>query len=265
MGSAGEGKRILYIEDDPEMARLVARLLVSEGYDVIEAERGTRGLDFLYESFPHLVLLDLRMAIMSGYEFLEAMKAQSGLREIPVVCVTGLIGLDRVQEAFLRGADGYVMKPVDFDFLSAVIAFLTTRASLEEKAPVLLGMAGMEEAARLVGYGIDSLEKMDVILTMAETGKKGYTATELASRLGLRHEDLATEVRELVRSGVLEEGEKGRLRLIVEGEWGARCRAVQQLPKKKQALEAFVNGVYTGVLAYALATGYFEQDPQGKR
>ncbi|MEJ5187521.1 MAG: response regulator, partial [Candidatus Geothermincolales bacterium] len=79
MGSAGEGKRILYIEDDPEMARLVARLLVSEGYDVIEAERGTRGLDFLYESFPHLVLLDLRMAIMSGYEFLEAMKAQSGL------------------------------------------------------------------------------------------------------------------------------------------------------------------------------------------
>lgn len=261
MGYAGEGKRILYIEDDPEMARLLKRLLVSEGYDVIEAERGTRGLDFLYESFPHLVLLDLRMAVMSGYEFLEAMKSRSGLREIPVVCVTGLIGLDRVQEAFLRGANGYAMKPVDFDFLSAVIAFLSTRGSMEERAPMLLGLAGMEEAARLVGHGIDSLEKMDVILTMAEAGKKEYTATELNSRLSLRHQDLATEVGELVRSGALLEGEGGRLRLNLEGEWGARCRAIQRLPNKKQPLEAFVNGVYSGVLAYALATGYFGQDP----
>ncbi len=259
MGKAGEGKRILYIEDEPEMARLVARMLEAEGYTVIEAERGTRGLDFLYQIFPHLVLLDLRMTVMSGYEFLEAMKAQSGLREIPVVCVTGLSGLDKIQEAFLRGADAYVIKPIDFDFLVALIDFLTSRESLEEKARLLLPLAGMREAAGLAGCGVDSLEKADILLAVAEAGEKGCALVQLPSRMQLRHEDLETEARVLVEAGALVENvEEGVLRLNHHEGWRDRCADMQRMLKDKVSLQAFVNGVYTGVLAYALSTGYFE-------
>ncbi len=259
MGTAGEGKRILYIEDEPEMARLVALMLEAEGYAVIEAQRGTRGLDFLYESFPHLVLLDLRMTVMSGYEFLEAMKAQSGLREIPVICVTGLSGLDKIQEAFLRGADGYVIKPIEFDFLAAMVAFLSSRERLEEKAGLLLPLAGMREAAMMAGYGVDSLEKADVLLALEDEGEEGCAFHELPSRLLLRHEGLEAEVRGLMEAGaLLQSGEEMRLRLNAEGGWRARSAEIRRLLRDKVPLQAFVNGAYTGVLAHALSVGYFD-------
>ncbi len=258
MGGRGEGKRILYIEDEPEMARMVARMLEAEGHTVIEAERGTRGLESLYESFPHLVLLDLRMTVMSGYEFLEAVKAHSGLREIPVVCVTGLGGLDRILEAFVRGADGYLVKPIDFDLLTALIAFLTSRESLEARAGLLLDLPGMREAARLVGYGVDSLEKAEVLVAVEEAGSGGCRMRQLGSRLGSRHGDLENEVRELTAAGALRREEaEDTLRLNLEGDWRDRHREILGLLKDKQLMEAFVNGLYTGVLAYALETGYY--------
>ncbi|MBC7230045.1 MAG: response regulator [Actinobacteria bacterium] len=259
MGGRGESKRILYIEDEPEMARMVTRMLEAEGHTVIEAERGTQGLESLYESFPHLVLLDLRMTVMSGYEFLEAMKSHSGLREIPVVCVTGLGGLDRILEAFMRGADGYLVKPIDLDLLTALIAFLTSRESLEAKTGLLLDLPGMREAARLVGYGVDSLEKAGVLLAVDEAGSEGCTLRQLGSRLGSLHEDLEKEVRELTAAGALRwEEAEGTLRLNLEGGWGEKHDEIRRLLKDKQLLEAFVNGLYTGVLAYALETGYYE-------
>ena len=105
-------KRVLCIEDHPEMIELIRLILGRQGFDVDGAEGGRVGLQAMQENPPDLVLLDLMMPDMDGWEVYRQIKANDQLRDIPVIAVTAKAqGIDRVLGLHIAGMDDFITKP----------------------------------------------------------------------------------------------------------------------------------------------------------
>ena len=85
---AEEHKRVVCIEDEPEMIDLVKLILGRKGFDLTGAMGGREGLEAVRRIKPDLVLLDLMMPDMDGWEVYQQMKADAELMNIPVIVVT---------------------------------------------------------------------------------------------------------------------------------------------------------------------------------
>ena len=109
---AAEAKRVVCIEDEPEMIDLVRLILGRKGFNVIGANGGIEGLETVRRELPDLVLLDLMMPDMDGWEVYQQMKADEGLRDIPVVVVTAKAqSIDKVLGLHIAKVDDYITKP----------------------------------------------------------------------------------------------------------------------------------------------------------
>ncbi|MGA9531202.1 MAG: response regulator [Anaerolineales bacterium] len=105
-------KRVVCIEDEPEMIDLVRLILGRKGFSVIGANGGVEGLETVRREGPDLVLLDLMMPDMDGWEVYQQMKADPTLRGIPVVVVTAKAqSIDKVLGLHIAKVDDYITKP----------------------------------------------------------------------------------------------------------------------------------------------------------
>lgn len=110
------GKRVLVVEDDPDIRDMVGGVLSLEGYDVMSASNGVEALDLLRDKpRPGLILLDLMMPIMNGWELRSELGRNPHLSAIPIVVISGDGSIDRKASAL--GVNGYLRKPVDLDSL----------------------------------------------------------------------------------------------------------------------------------------------------
>jgi CheY-like chemotaxis protein len=114
--------RVLIIEDDAHIARLIAVNLTRVGLESRLALNGGDGLDAFRDYPPHLVLLDLMMPVMDGFQVCEKLRAES---EVPIVIMTARLEPIHQMRGFRLGADDFVLKPFDPQLLVArVIAHL---------------------------------------------------------------------------------------------------------------------------------------------
>ncbi len=120
--------RILAVDDNRLNRLKLARGLELQGHSVALAEDGRQALDMLKAEPFDLVLLDILMPELDGYQVLEAMKADSALREIPVIVVSAVDEMDSVVRCIEMGAEDYLPKPFDPVLLKA-----RTGACLEKK------------------------------------------------------------------------------------------------------------------------------------
>jgi len=105
-------KKILCIEDEPEMIDLFKLILGRQGYQVHGAPGGVEGIKMIREILPDLVLLDLMMPEMDGWEVYQQMKADSATRDIPVIVVTAKAqNIDKVLGLHIAKVDDYIAKP----------------------------------------------------------------------------------------------------------------------------------------------------------
>lgn len=105
-------KRVVCIEDEPEMIDLVRLILGRKGFNVIGANGGIEGLETVRRLKPDLILLDLMMPDMDGWEVYQQVKADPSLREIPVVVVTAKAqSIDKVLGLHIAKVDDYITKP----------------------------------------------------------------------------------------------------------------------------------------------------------
>ena len=105
-------KRILCIEDEPEMIDLIRLILSRRGFDVQGAAGGMEGIKMVREMLPDLVLLDLMMPDMDGWEVYQQMKADDSMRNIPVIVVTAKAqNIDKVLGLHIAKVDDYIAKP----------------------------------------------------------------------------------------------------------------------------------------------------------
>jgi len=99
---------ILVIDDEPDVLRLLERILTPEGYRVILAADGVYGMTLVNEAKPDLVLLDIRMPGPDGYMTLDTIRQSSN---VPVIMVTAKSEAEALQKALELGANDYVTKP----------------------------------------------------------------------------------------------------------------------------------------------------------
>jgi DNA-binding response OmpR family regulator len=112
MAKAHSGRRVLCIEDDPEMIDLIRLILERRGFMVQGATGGRAGLQALQESPPDLVLLDLMMPDMDGWDVYQNMKSEPTMRGIPVIIVTASgQSIDRMLGLEIAKVDDYIVKP----------------------------------------------------------------------------------------------------------------------------------------------------------
>lgn len=112
-------KRILVVEDDPDLRRLLEMKLENSGYEVFAAANGKLALEVINRrGLPHLALVDINMPEMDGLQFCEAIQRFS---DLPVIMLTAVNDADTVTQTIDRYAEDYVVKPFNLNELMARI------------------------------------------------------------------------------------------------------------------------------------------------
>jgi DNA-binding response OmpR family regulator len=110
--------KILIAEDERDIRDLVAFTLRFAGHEVFAAANGAEAVEMAPNVNPDLILMDVRMPRMTGYEACKAMKANSDLKDIPVVFLTARGQESEIQQGLDAGAEEYLLKPFAPDHLT---------------------------------------------------------------------------------------------------------------------------------------------------
>ncbi|TSC76104.1 MAG: putative two component transcriptional regulator, winged helix family [Parcubacteria group bacterium Gr01-1014_31] len=103
-------KVVLLVEDDEFLAELYATKLNLEGYEVLSAADGKKGLKLAQDKHPALVLLDIILPKLDGFEVLKGLKEDPTTKDIPVILLTNLSQKDEVKRGLDLGAADYLIK-----------------------------------------------------------------------------------------------------------------------------------------------------------
>lgn len=105
-------RRVVVIEDEPDMIDLIKLILERNNFEVIGADGGVQGLEAVRREKPDLVLLDLMMPDMEGWEVYQRMRAEEELNAIPVVVITAKAqSVDKVLGLTIARVEDYITKP----------------------------------------------------------------------------------------------------------------------------------------------------------
>lgn len=169
-------KRILVIEDHPQMRRNILLILQHEGFDAEGAENGRVGLDLARLNPPDLVICDIMMPELDGYAVLHALRADSRTARTPFIFVTAKGERAHHRAGMDSGADDYLTKPVTREeLLSAVHARL-------KRSEARVGAAfepDFRNPARLESLGVSPREA-EVLCWLAQ----GKSNAEIATIVG---------------------------------------------------------------------------------
>ncbi len=109
--NVSNGKKfILVIEDDKFYGNIFLAKFTEEGYDIVVANDGQKGLEEAKKRMPDLILLDLIMPVMDGFEALKALKSDPALAQVKVMILSNLGQEDDVKKAIEMGAVDYMIK-----------------------------------------------------------------------------------------------------------------------------------------------------------
>jgi PAS domain S-box-containing protein len=132
---------ILVVEDSATQARQLARMLEDEGgYRVRIASDGREGLREARRLSPTLIVTDIAMPNMDGFEMCKEIKRDEALRDIPVILLTSLNSLYDVIKGLDCGADNFIRKPFEANYLLGRIRFILANRALRSNERVQLGM-----------------------------------------------------------------------------------------------------------------------------
>ena len=109
----GEKARILIVDDDENIRKVLTTILEDEGYVVEAVENGKRAIEKTKRNFYNLVLIDIRLPDMEGIELLTKMK--DTVPKTRKIIITGYPTLQNAIEAVNKGADAYILKPFDME------------------------------------------------------------------------------------------------------------------------------------------------------
>jgi len=139
-------KKILVIDDEPEIAKVISDRLVASGYEVATAKDGKEGLSQIVIFDPDLIILDTLMPVMNGLQFMQKYEESEKMRKIPVIAISAREGVrDFFTDLLVRD---FMVKPLDMPVLLATIGKLLGQ-------PVTAAAASAKASKRLLLVGVD--------------------------------------------------------------------------------------------------------------
>ncbi len=174
-------KRLLVVDDEPNLLRAVAACLRDEGFEVVTARSGSEALVRVAETVPDLIVSDIRMPGMDGYQLARQLRASSRTALTPVVFLTAKDETaDRIA-GFRTGVDAYLPKPFEPEELVAVVSSILER--VQRTHSDLARMFGEQEPD---DYDLVRDENLtDAEWRVAEAVARGLSNKEIAAELNL--------------------------------------------------------------------------------
>jgi DNA-binding NarL/FixJ family response regulator len=172
-------KRLLVVDDEPNLLRAVAACLKTEDYEVSTARSGHEALMQLAESVPDLIISDIRMPGMDGYKLARQLRGSPRTALVPIVFLTAKDETaDRI-EGFRAGIDAYLTKPFEPDELIAVVNGILNRVErTHSQIARLVSSANAEEAISFQDEALTDAENRVAIAV-----SRGLSNKEIASEL----------------------------------------------------------------------------------
>ena len=134
--------KILIAEDDRELRRLFAHVLIKNGYSTKEVSNGKEALDALDSEYFDLIISDIMMPVMDGYEFVRLLRDAGNTT--PVMMITAKDAFDDMRQGFLSGSDDYMVKPINVNEMVLRGQALLRRAQMINERKVTLGNTVIE-------------------------------------------------------------------------------------------------------------------------
>ena len=176
----GRGAKILVVDDESDIRKLLTRVLSQKGYEVIEAERGLEALEKVRDDTPDIILLDAMLPEVHGFDICRRIKGSKKYGHIPVIMVSAIYRGWRVAEDLKAsyGVDAFLEKPFKIsDVLNNVERALAGRAPTEDEAEEL----GLE-AGGLLDAGMELYRAGDLEGAIAKL-REGVAIDPLAFQL----------------------------------------------------------------------------------
>jgi DNA-binding NarL/FixJ family response regulator len=209
-------KKILVIEDEPEMRRNLATILRLEKFEVSQAENGRAGLELARKNVPDLILCDVMMPELDGHGVLQALREDAKTANVPFIFLTAKGEKSDQRSGMNLGADDYLTKPVGKDdLLSAITARLKRNEQLLTSGSLT---PNFDSPKPLLTLGLTP-RVAEVLLWVAQ----GKTNADIAQILGISEWT--------VKKHVLDIFEK----LGVETRTAASLRAIEVLSTRRDA------------------------------
>lgn len=174
-------KRLLLVDDEPNLLLAVAAVLRSENFEVATARNGKDALLQIARSVPDLIVSDIRMPVMDGYSLARHLRSAPHTKLIPIVFLTAKDDTHDRIEGFRSGIDVYLTKPFEPDELVAVIRSILNRVERTQTAiATLVGKEGPDDE-----IPVRDEELTDAEWRVAEAIARGLSNKEIAAALNL--------------------------------------------------------------------------------
>lgn len=129
--------KILVVEDDKNLRRLITTYLKRNGYITYEATNGIEALDVMDINYVDLIISDIMMKEMDGYELTKSLREAN--YAIPILLITAKSTIEDKKEGFLLGADDYMVKPINMEELILRVKVLLKRANAANETKLIIG------------------------------------------------------------------------------------------------------------------------------
>ena len=134
--------KILIAEDDRELRRLFAHVLIKNGYTVKEVGDGKEALDAIDAEYFDLIISDIMMPVMDGYEFVRLLREAGNTT--PVLMITAKDAFDDMRQGFISGTDDYMVKPINVNEMVLRVQALLRRAQMINERKQTIGNTVLE-------------------------------------------------------------------------------------------------------------------------
>jgi two-component system OmpR family response regulator len=131
--------KILVAEDDRELRRLFAHVLIKNGYSVKEVSNGREAFDAIDQDYYDLIISDIMMPEMDGYELVRSLREAGNTT--PILMITAKDAFDDMRMGFLSGTDDYMVKPINVNEMILRVQALLRRAQMINERKQSIGGA----------------------------------------------------------------------------------------------------------------------------
>lgn len=188
-------KKLLLIEDNTEVLGFLKKKLASE-YEILEAFDGDKGLHLAFEEIPDLIISDVMMPNRDGLEITKSLKSDLRTSHIPIILLTARSSIEQEIEGIKTGADAYITKPFNVQFLQEKIK------NLLHNRQILKESYGKEILAFKENVNVSSLDQDFVKKFMAYVeenfARQDLQVTDLCEELNLSRSQLYRKVKALL-------------------------------------------------------------------
>ena len=177
--------KILVVDDDKNIRRLIEANLTRAGFEAILARDGEEALDIMDSRHFDMVVADIMMPHIDGYELVSDIRSVNS--KIPILMITAKDAFEDKKRAFDTGADDYMTKPINFDEMLLRISALLRRAKISSEQKITLEDFCINAELRTVQLGKTALDlprkEFDLLFKLLSYPKKIFTRRQLMDEI----------------------------------------------------------------------------------